>query len=149
MHEAAPVAEWLPELAKAVGAKPPFRIPVFLGRLILPEHLFVMMTDVRGGSKAKFKRTFNWRPEFSTWRDGFRRGLGHSIASACTKRYRTAHQCPNNRGCLLRLSAVSIARSSRDQSQPAEPVVFPIFPVPAGVGIEHRERQAYRMTATM
>jgi len=74
--EPAPVARWLPELAKAVGAKPPFRIPAFLARLILPEHLFVMMTDVRGGSNAKFKRAFNWRPEFSTWRDGFRRGLG-------------------------------------------------------------------------
>jgi 2-alkyl-3-oxoalkanoate reductase len=74
--EPAPVAQWLPELAKAVGAKPPFRIPALLARLILPEHLFVMMTDVRGGSNAKFKQAFNWRPEFSTWRDGFRRGLG-------------------------------------------------------------------------
>jgi nucleoside-diphosphate-sugar epimerase len=74
--EPAAVAQWLPELANAVGAKPPFRLPAFLARLILPEHLFVMMTDMRGGSNAKFRRTFNWRPEFSTWRDGFRRGLG-------------------------------------------------------------------------
>ena len=74
--EPAAVAQWLPELAEAVGAKPPFRVPAFLARLILPEHLFVMMTDVRGGSNTKFKRAFNWRPEFSTWRDGFRRGLG-------------------------------------------------------------------------
>ena len=73
--EPAAVAQWLPELAEAVGAKPPFRVPAFLARLILPEHLFVMMTDVRGGSNTKFKRAFNWRPEFSTWRDGFRRGL--------------------------------------------------------------------------
>jgi nucleoside-diphosphate-sugar epimerase len=74
--EPAAVAQWLPQLAKAVGAKPPFRVPAFLARLILPEHLFVMMTDVRGGSNTKFKHAFNWRPEFSTWRDGFRRGLG-------------------------------------------------------------------------
>lgn len=72
----APVAQWLPALAAAVRAKPPFRIPALLGRLLLPEHLFVMMTDVRGGSNAKFKRVFNWQPSFSTWRDGFRRGLG-------------------------------------------------------------------------
>jgi 2-alkyl-3-oxoalkanoate reductase len=83
--EPAPVAEWLPELAKAVGANPPFRVPAFLARLILPEHLFVMMTDIRGNSNAKFKRALNWRPEFSTWRDGFRRGLGYGDArSAAT-----------------------------------------------------------------
>ena len=31
--EPAPVAAWLPELARAVGAKPPRRIPAFLARL--------------------------------------------------------------------------------------------------------------------
>jgi nucleoside-diphosphate-sugar epimerase len=73
--EPAPVAEWLPKLAEAVGAKPPFRVPAFLARLMLPEHLFVMMTDIRGGSNFKFKRAFDWKPAFSTWREGFRRGL--------------------------------------------------------------------------
>jgi hypothetical protein len=29
----APVSQWLPELAAAVGAKPPYRIPAWLGRL--------------------------------------------------------------------------------------------------------------------
>lgn len=53
----------------------PFAFRPFLGRLILPEHLFVMMTDVRGGSSEKFKRAFDWQPKFSSWRDGFRRGL--------------------------------------------------------------------------
>lgn len=71
----APVAEWLPALAEAIGARSPFRIPAVVARLFLPEHLFVMMTDVRGGSNAKFKQDFGWRPAFSTWRDGFRRGL--------------------------------------------------------------------------
>jgi nucleoside-diphosphate-sugar epimerase len=71
----APVAQWLPALAAAVGAKPPLRIPAVLGRLVLPKHLFVMMTDVRGGSNTKFKRAFDWQPTFSSWRDGFRRGL--------------------------------------------------------------------------
>jgi hypothetical protein len=65
----------LPALAEAVGAKPPLQIPAFLGRLILPEHLFLMMTEVRGGSNEKFKRSFDWQPKFSSWRDGFRRGL--------------------------------------------------------------------------
>jgi nucleoside-diphosphate-sugar epimerase len=69
--EPAPVAKWLPELAKAI----PFHLPAVVARLLLPEHLFVMMTDIRGASNARFKLTFAWEPIFSTWRDGFRRGL--------------------------------------------------------------------------
>lgn len=74
--EPAPVAQWLPELARAVDAKPPFRIPAWLGKLLVPEHLFVMMTDIRGGSNGRFKQAFGWQPAFATWRDGFQRGLG-------------------------------------------------------------------------
>jgi nucleoside-diphosphate-sugar epimerase len=73
--EPAPVADWLPELARAVGARPPFHVPALVARLLLPKHMFLMMTEVRGGSNARFKRAFNWQPSFSTWRDGFRRGL--------------------------------------------------------------------------
>jgi 2-alkyl-3-oxoalkanoate reductase len=74
--EPARVANWLPALAAAVNAKPPLRLPAFLARLILPEHLFVMLTDIRGGSNARFKRTFAWQPAWPTWREGFQRGLG-------------------------------------------------------------------------
>jgi nucleoside-diphosphate-sugar epimerase len=74
--EPAPVADWLPALAAAVGAKRPWHLPALLGRLVLPEHLFVMMTDIRGGSNARLKRTFVWRPAWPTWREGFQRGLG-------------------------------------------------------------------------
>ena len=79
--EPAPVAAWLPVLAAAVGAKPPLRLPAFLGRLVLPHHLYVMMTDIRGASNAKFKDTFAWRPAWPTWREGFQRGL-RSMAPA-------------------------------------------------------------------
>ena len=54
--EPAPVAAWLPELARAVGAKPPRRIPAFLVRLVLPEHLYVMTTDIRGGQTVVLSR---------------------------------------------------------------------------------------------
>ena len=73
--EPAPVSGWLPVLAAAVGAKPPLRLPAFLGRLILPHHLYVMMTDIRGASNTRFKDTFAWRPAWPTWREGFQRGL--------------------------------------------------------------------------
>jgi nucleoside-diphosphate-sugar epimerase len=73
--EPAPVAAWLPVLAAAVGAKPPLRLPAFLGRLVLPHHLYVMMTEIRGASNARCKHTFAWQPAWPTWREGFQRGL--------------------------------------------------------------------------
>jgi 2-alkyl-3-oxoalkanoate reductase len=78
--EPAPVADWLPALAAAVGAKPPLRVPAFLARLVLPKHLIVMMTEIRGGSNAKFKRTFAWQPAWPTWREGWQRGLTSETA---------------------------------------------------------------------
>lgn len=74
----APVAEWLPALAAAVGAKPPRRIPAWAARPFVGDHGVIMMTDTRGASNAKAKRDLGWQPAFATWRDGFVRGLGSS-----------------------------------------------------------------------
>jgi 2-alkyl-3-oxoalkanoate reductase len=71
----APVAEWLPHLAEAVGAKPPRRVPTWLARLMIGEHGVAMMTAMRGSSNAKAKRELEWQPVWPTWRDGFVRGL--------------------------------------------------------------------------
>src|SRR5207237_994824 len=43
----APVREWLPVLASALDAKPPRRIPRWLGRLAAGEMATVMMTEAR------------------------------------------------------------------------------------------------------
>jgi 2-alkyl-3-oxoalkanoate reductase len=72
----APVSEWLPALAEAIGAKPPRRVPRWLGRLIAGEAAVVMMTDQRGASNAKAKRELGWQPRYPSWRAGFREGLG-------------------------------------------------------------------------
>jgi nucleoside-diphosphate-sugar epimerase len=69
--EPAAVAEWLPVLASALGAKPPPRVPRWLGRLLAGEAAAVMMTDVRGASNAKAKRELGWHPRHRTWREGF------------------------------------------------------------------------------
>jgi nucleoside-diphosphate-sugar epimerase len=71
----APVAEWLPYLAQVVGAKPPRRVPVWLGRVAAGEAVVSMMTQIRGASNAKIKHELGWRPRWSSWRDGFRDGL--------------------------------------------------------------------------
>src|SRR5207247_10996135 len=72
--EPAPVSVWLPELAKAIGPKPPRRVPLWLARLAGGEAAVAMMTQLRGASNAKAKRELGWRPRWGTWRDGFRSG---------------------------------------------------------------------------
>jgi nucleoside-diphosphate-sugar epimerase len=66
----APVAEWLPALAKNLGAKQPRRVPRFIGRLFGGEAGVAMMTEIRGASNAKAKRELGWRPAHATWREG-------------------------------------------------------------------------------
>jgi nucleoside-diphosphate-sugar epimerase len=67
----APVAEWLPALARQLGAKQPMHVPRFVGRLFAGEPGVLMMTDVRGASNAKAKRELAWRPAHPSWRQGF------------------------------------------------------------------------------
>ena len=78
--EPAEVSEWLPALAALLGAKPPIRVPAWLGRLFAGEHLVSMMTEVRGGSNAKARRELGWRPAHPSWREGFA-----EIASRATR----------------------------------------------------------------
>lgn len=66
----ATVAEWLPELARELGAKPPRRVPRLLGRLFAGEAGVVMMTELRGASNAKAKAALGWAPAHPSWRDG-------------------------------------------------------------------------------
>jgi nucleoside-diphosphate-sugar epimerase len=67
----APVRDWLPVLADALGAKPPRRFPVWLARLFAGEAGVVMATQARGASNAKAKRDLGWAPRYSSWRQGF------------------------------------------------------------------------------
>ena len=74
--EPAPVSEWLPELAKAVGAKPPRHVPLWLARLAGGEVVSTMMSDLRGSSNQKAKSELGWKLRYPSWRDGFAKGLG-------------------------------------------------------------------------
>jgi nucleoside-diphosphate-sugar epimerase len=76
--EPAPVRDWLPALAALVGAKPPLRLPKWLGRLIAGDHIVTMMTETRAGSNAKAKRDLSWRPAHASWRQGFVEVLAQS-----------------------------------------------------------------------
>ena len=74
--EPAPMREWLPVLAGVLGAKPPYRVPRWLARLVAGEAAVVMATESRGASNAKAKRELGWTPRHRTWRDGFAEALG-------------------------------------------------------------------------
>jgi nucleoside-diphosphate-sugar epimerase len=67
----APIAEWLPALARTLGARKPLRVPRFIGRLFAGEVGDVMMTELRGASNAKAKRELAWHPAHPSWREGF------------------------------------------------------------------------------
>jgi nucleoside-diphosphate-sugar epimerase len=68
----APVADWLPYLAEVLGAKPPRRLPAWLGRLLAGEFVVAQMTSSRGYSNQKARKEFGWKPRYASWREGFR-----------------------------------------------------------------------------
>jgi nucleoside-diphosphate-sugar epimerase len=69
--EPAPAREWVPALARVVGAKPPRRLPRWLARVAAGEHVVAMMCEIRGASNAKAKERLGWTPRWPTWREGF------------------------------------------------------------------------------
>jgi 2-alkyl-3-oxoalkanoate reductase len=67
----APISEWVPAFAAAVGAKKPHRVSVWLARLVAGSAVAEMATELRGASNAKAKRELGWQPRYPSWRQGF------------------------------------------------------------------------------
>jgi nucleoside-diphosphate-sugar epimerase len=74
--EPAPISEWLPVYAEALGAPAPRRLPVFVGRLVAGKLTATMAQDLRGASNARAKQALGWEPRWASWRQGFREALG-------------------------------------------------------------------------
>jgi 2-alkyl-3-oxoalkanoate reductase len=72
----APVREWLPALANAVGAPRPWRVPTAVARLAAGSYGTMTMTKGQGASNALIKQELGWKPEYPSWREGFRTALG-------------------------------------------------------------------------
>ena len=68
--EPAPMRDWLPALAAALGAKPPYRVPAWVAALLMGK-LLPMMTEARGASNAKAKKELGWTLRYPSWREGF------------------------------------------------------------------------------
>lgn len=69
--EPAPIREWLPALARALGAKPPRHMPLLLARIVAGESGVMLGTTARGASNAKAKRELGWTLRHPSWRQGF------------------------------------------------------------------------------
>ncbi len=72
----APIHEWVPVYALAVGAPKPWRAPTWLGRLAAGRVAVWMTNELRGASNARIKRELGWQPGHPSWREGFRTALG-------------------------------------------------------------------------
>ncbi|HEX4838070.1 MAG TPA: NAD(P)-dependent oxidoreductase [Solirubrobacteraceae bacterium] len=72
----APVADWVPILADALGAPRPRSIPAFVARLMAGSYAVLLMTRGQGASNELAKRELVWRPQYASWREGFRTALG-------------------------------------------------------------------------
>jgi len=79
--------EWLPALAKALGAKPPRHVPIWLGKLFAGKAIVTMALESRGASNAKAKRELGWSPRHASWREGF-------VAAYAPADGRAAHPAP-------------------------------------------------------
>jgi nucleoside-diphosphate-sugar epimerase len=69
--EPAPMRDWLPALAAALGARPPRHAPLWLARLIAGKGAVMMAVGSRGASNAKAKRVLGWTLRYPSWRQGF------------------------------------------------------------------------------
>ena len=74
--EPAPMREWVPAYAEALGAKPPRRVPAWLARLLAGRYVASMATALPGASNAKAKTGLGWQPRYPSWRQGLREALG-------------------------------------------------------------------------
>ncbi len=72
----APMRDWLPVYAEALGAKPPRRIPLWLAKIVAGEFTAFMTTSMPGVSNEKAKRELGWQPRWPSWRSGFKEAMG-------------------------------------------------------------------------
>jgi nucleoside-diphosphate-sugar epimerase len=69
--EPAPMCDWLPAYAEAIGAKPLLRIPGWLARLAAGP-IGALMSRKAGATNANARRALGWEPRWPSWRQGFR-----------------------------------------------------------------------------
>jgi nucleoside-diphosphate-sugar epimerase len=71
----APMSEWLPEYADALGAPKPLRVPAVVAKVVAGSGPVNWQDQIEAADNAKAKRVLGWQPRLRSWRTGFREGL--------------------------------------------------------------------------
>jgi nucleoside-diphosphate-sugar epimerase len=64
------VARFLSHFAALLGAPPPRRLPLWIGRLVLGSAVFESLTTSMATSNAAIRRDLGWAPRYPTYREG-------------------------------------------------------------------------------
>jgi nucleoside-diphosphate-sugar epimerase len=72
----APLRDWVPTYARALGAPRPWHAPTWVGRLAAGRLAVETLSELRGASNARIKRELGWQPRYASWREGFQTALG-------------------------------------------------------------------------
>jgi nucleoside-diphosphate-sugar epimerase len=71
----APASEWMPYVARLLGAKPPRRVPEALGRVGAGKFLTYLMCDQPAVSNQRARTELGWSPRYPDWHEGLREAL--------------------------------------------------------------------------
>ncbi len=67
--------DWVPGLARILGARAPRHVPVWLAKLVAGP-MALGAVSLRGADNAKARRELGWTPARTTWREGFAEVFG-------------------------------------------------------------------------
>jgi nucleoside-diphosphate-sugar epimerase len=77
--EPLPTRDWLPSLARLLGAPKPKRIPQWLARLVTGSWGAAFLNGMAGATNARAKATLDWRPRYARVHDAWRADLGAEV----------------------------------------------------------------------
>ena len=68
-----PIRDWLPEMAEALGAPRPRRLPLALVRLAVGAWGAAYLGGLRGADNTRARHVLGWRPRHRSWRADYAR----------------------------------------------------------------------------
>jgi nucleoside-diphosphate-sugar epimerase len=72
----APAAQWVPHLARLLGAPPPRHVPAPLGRLVAGSYPAYLFDEQPPVANRRAGEQLGWRPGHPDWREGFAATFG-------------------------------------------------------------------------
>jgi nucleoside-diphosphate-sugar epimerase len=73
--------DWIPGLARLIGAPAPKHAPVLLARLLAGDWGVAYLNSIVGADNSRARLALDWRPRYTNWRAGFAAMLGRDQRS--------------------------------------------------------------------